>query len=286
MSFQLLAQNVREERIRIGVFADIQYKDVSSSGNRHYRESLAKVHLMIQHLNQSDLDFLVDLGDRIDGDYESFTAIEAELNKRKDSIYFVPGNHDYAVDNPYKKEVTRKSGSRKGYHRLSKTHWDFIFLNGMAKSSLAHPPFTLRHLAANHYLSQLKRKQAPNAYDWNGGLGRKQTRWLEKQLNEARLSKKNLIIFCHQPLFPGNPHNLWEDQKILQLLSQYPGQIWWISGHDHRGGYQKLGQVHLLTLHGMVEGSSYSYGIIEIEGSNLHFQGYGNQVNLPEITDN
>ncbi|MEA1875296.1 MAG: metallophosphoesterase [Bacteroidota bacterium] len=276
-------QTVTHNIIRIGIFADIQYYNGPRAGSRHYRQSLDKIPEMLSHLNTEDLSFLVELGDRIDRDYKSFKAVEDLLNESRHPVIFVPGNHDYSVSTLNKLRITAKSGYLKGYHSRVIGNWQIIFLNGMDNSMIAHPWFSLKYWKARSKLKVLKEANAPNAYDWNGGLGQKQTDWLKTQLDMAREKKKNLLVFCHQPIFPGNAHNLWDYEYMLQLLSEFPKEVWWISGHDHRGGYQEVNGVHLLTLRGMVEGFEYSYGILELQEDKVNLIGFGDQPDLEEL---
>jgi len=270
--------------IRIGLFADIQYYNGPAAGSRHYRQSLEKIPKMISHLNMEDLNFMVDLGDRIDRDYKSFKAVDDLLEESIHQVIFVPGNHDFSVSNFNKLRITTKSGYSKGYHSQTIENWHMIFLNGLDNSMVAHPWFSLKYWKAKRSLGILEAKKAPNAYDWNGGLGEKQIAWFRAQLKMASKKKMNVMVFCHQPIFPGNAHNLWGYEYMLQLLSDYPREVWWISGHDHKGGYQEVNGVHLLTLRGMVEGSEYSYGILELQKDNVNLIGYGDQPDLDELT--
>lgn len=275
------SQDPIKDIIKIGLLADIQYYNGPTVGSRHYRESLKKVPVAIQHFNNEDLNFIVDVGDRIDRDFESFDVIDKLLAKAHQPIVFVPGNHDYAVHPFLKRKVTLKTGYRKAYHARTLGNWRIIFLNGLDNSLIGHNILSLKYWKAKHYLNTLKTKKAPNAYDWNGGLGKKQTVWLTRQLEIAKRESLNIMVFCHQPITPGNAHNLWDFENILNKLSDQTGEIWWISGHDHRGGYEEINDVHLLILHGMVEGTEPSYGILEIRGNEVLLKGYGNQ---PGIT--
>ncbi len=268
------------EAIRIGLYSDIQYCDCPTAGSRHYRESLAKIPLMIKHLNTEDLRFIVDLGDRIDRDYKSFKAVDYLLEASIHPIIFVPGNHDFSVSAINKIRIKSKSGFLKGYHSQTIGKWHIIFLNGLDNSIIAHSWFSLKFWKAKRDLIVLEAQKAPNAYDWNGGLGSRQLDWFSTELETAKENKKNIIVFCHQPLFPGNAHDLWKYEDMLQILSEYPEEAWWISGHDHKGGYQEVNGVHLLTLHGMVEGTEYSYGIMELHEDQVTFVGYGDQPGL------
>lgn len=277
------SQQISKSTVSIGLFADIQYYDGPNAGTRHYRASLDKIPGMIKHLNLESLDFIVDLGDRIDKNFESFKAIEDLLDKSRHPIVFVPGNHDYSVKPLQKKAVTAKSGNRKGYHSRTINNYRIIFLNGFVNSVIAHSPISPNYWKAAHELKSLKKNNAANAYDWNGGLGGTQARWLTSQLKSAKEEKLNVVIFCHQPISPGNPHNLWNADKVLAELANYPHEVWWISGHDHRGGFHEYKNLHLLTLHGMVEGDEQSYAILQLRKDQVFLSGFGNQDNLNEL---
>ena len=104
-------------------------------------------------------------------------------------------------------------------------NWRLIFLNGLDNSMIANPWFTPKYWKARQHLSELKAKKAPNAYDWNGGLGKKQTIWFQFQVQLAQDENQNIAVFCHQPLFPGNAHSLWNNDQVLQELSLFPGEV-------------------------------------------------------------
>lgn len=224
---------------------------------------------------------MVDLGDRIDHDFESFEPVEAALRESGAPVFFVPGNHDFSIDDNKKKSVITKTGSKTGYHSFHQGKWKFIFLHGLALSLPASSsPLSVKHLLASQKLKHLADDGAPNAYDWNGGLGGRQTRWLKKQLAEAETDHLNVIIFCHQPISDGNAHSLWEYNKVKDILKSYPGKVFWINGHDHRGGFEQEDNISMITIHGMVEESTNAYAVLKINEDQLSIKGFGRQPDL------
>jgi len=233
---------------------------------------------MVEQMNAWQPDLIVDLGDRIDRDLKSYHDVEEVLSGLMAPVVFVPGNHDFSDDPRHRKLTIAKTGSPRGYHARVVGQWRLIFLNGLQNSQISHPKHSMAFRRASKQLKALKDAQAPHAYRWNGGLGTKQTRWVVKQLKIAALAQQSVMLFCHQPLSPGNPHSLWNNEVVLALLSQHTEPVFWINGHDHAGGYQQFGHVHLVTLHGMVEGDKPSYGLLEICQEEVRLVGVGNQL--------
>ena len=92
-------------QLKIGVFADCQYCECPTQGNRYYKNSLQKLSVCIQRFNADSLDFIVGLGDLIDRDFASFEKVNAILDKAKQPVFQVTGNHDYSVEEGYQKTL-------------------------------------------------------------------------------------------------------------------------------------------------------------------------------------
>jgi hypothetical protein len=132
-------------------------------------------------------------------------------------------------------------------------------------------------LATAQY-EEMKKQGFNNAAIWNGGIGEKQFEWLKKRLQKAEQSKQKVILFCHWPLLPENGTQLWNNREALNLINSYNCVIAWISGHHHAGHYEKTGNIHHLTMKGMVEAQSdTSCGIVEVYPDRLWLKGYGDQ---------
>ena len=127
---------------------------------------------------------------------------------------------------------------------------------------------------------ELKKEGFNNAFTFNGGIGEKQRKWLEKQLLIADKKNKTVIIFCHWPLLPEDHLQLWDNRKVLGLLSKHKCVTAWIAGHRHEGSYERKEGIHHLTLKSIVEAKSEtSFGIIEVYRDKLLLKGYGDQEN-------
>ena len=83
------------------------------------------------------------------------------------------------------------------------------------------------------------------------------------------------------PLRPkDDPHNLWNDQEIIDIIEQNLDIVAFINGHNHSGGHVFKNGIHYITLFGMVDTPISSYGILEFYKDSLMLRGYGNQKNI------
>lgn len=261
-----------------GVVADIQYADAEKTGARDYRNSLNKLDKCIDEFNRHNLSFVVNLGDMIDHDYISFDKPLAILDKLNAPLYNVIGNHDFEVDDQFKGLVRKRLGNKNGYFNFEVNDMVFIVLDGSDVSTFSSVRGSKKYNAALTKSEELKKKGLNNAYTWNGGIGNKQLEWLGKLLTKADKLNKKAIIFCHWPLLPENGTQLWNNREVINLINNHRSVVAWIAGHHHAGGYEKSGNIHHLTIKGMVEArSETSCGIMEIYPDKLLLKGYGDQ---------
>ncbi|MGQ7870926.1 metallophosphoesterase [Sunxiuqinia sp. sy24] len=271
-------QKQSEKLFSFGLIADPQYADAEAAGSRHYRHSLKKMESCVSELNRYDLSFSVTLGDMIDHDYTSFDNILPILEKSKAPVYKVIGNHDFDVEEKYKTKVRSRLNNKKGYFAYQQGDFMFIVLDGTDLSTFGTIKGKKDHKLAIEKLNGLKESGENNAYNWNGGLGSRQFQWLATRLKKASRSNKKVVLFCHWPLLPENGTQLWDNKKVLELISKYENVVAWISGHHHAGGYHKIGGIHHLTMKGMVESElNNSYGIVEVYDNKLVLMGFGQQ---------
>jgi hypothetical protein len=261
-----------------GVIADVQYADADQVGKRNYRGSLPKLDQAIQQFNQYELSFIASLGDLIDRDFRSFASPLAILSEAKAPIHHVLGNHEFSVEDSLKKEVAVLLQNPKRYYSLVEKGFLMVFLNGMEESMDAYPTNSKNHIIGSARYQQLKSSGANNAQTYNGGLGQKQTRWLEHELKRAEKMGLKTILFCHFPLLPENGLQLWDNREVLDLLKKYTSVVAWFSGHHHEGNYVQEKGIHHLTFKGMVEAESdSSLGIIDVFPDRLVINGFGDQ---------
>ena len=266
------------EIVSFGIVTDIQYADAEKNGNRDYRNSVNKLDNGVAELNGHELAFVVTLGDMIDHDYVSFDKPLAILAKLKAPLYNCLGNHDFEVDTQNKDQIRKRLKNKNGYFDFKVNDMVFIVLDGSDVSTFASIKGSEKFNAGLAKYEEIKKSGINNAYNWNGGIGDKQLKWLEKSLKKADGGNKKVVIFCHWPLLPENGTQLWNNREVLNLINTHPSVVAWIAGHHHAGGYEKNNNIYHLILRGMVEAKSEtSFGIMDVYPDKLVLKGYGDQ---------
>jgi len=267
------------ELLTFGVIADCQYCDCPSTSQRFYRNSPAKLKACVTEFNKHDLSFVVHLGDYIDKDFASFDTLQPIMDQLNTPLRQVLGNHDFSVAESLKKQVPKRMGLKKRYYSFSIQGWRFIALDGNDLSTFASFG-NKKKQEAEALLAQVKAAGKENAKTWNGGLSAKQIKWLHKQLRRAERKAEKVILFCHFPAYPINPHNLWNDTKVQEVLESYSCVQAYFNGHNHAGAYGEKAGIHYLTFKGMVDTEDQtSYSIISIQKDRILIQGFGRQKN-------
>lgn len=159
---------------------------------------------------------------------------------------------------------------------MLRSDWRFIFLDGTDISLYANGKNSSDYKLARSILDSLEGSGSPNAFDWNGGIGRDQTGWLVQHLNEAENSDENVVVLCHFPVFPDNQaENLWNAGEIKKILEEYKGRLILMNGHTHQSGSVQNNGVWYVSLRGMVEKEENSFAIAEFYGDSVFIRGYG-----------
>ena len=262
-----------------GVIADCQYCDCPSTTQRFYKHSPAKLAACVAEFNKYDLAFAVHLGDYIDKDFASFDTLQPIMDQLKTPLKQVLGNHDFSVAEELKKKVPKRMGLKKRFYSFSEQGWRFIALDGNDLSTFAS--FTPKKKAeAKQLLEGLQAEEKENAQTWNGGLSSQQMKWLRKQLAKAERKQEKVILFCHFPLYPANPHNLWNDGAVRSVLEEYDCVKAYFNGHNHAGHYGEKDDIHYLTFKGMVDTPDQtSFSIVTLQGNQIIIKGFGRQEN-------
>ena len=106
-------------------------------------------------------------------------------------IYHITGNHDY-------KEVTdnsvlyRQLSMPSEYYSFKKQNWVFIMLNTNEVSAYANVTGTEKEQELAEMLEQIKQTGGKQAYRWNGGISRKQMKWLDDLLGKCERNHNNV----------------------------------------------------------------------------------------------
>jgi manganese-dependent ADP-ribose/CDP-alcohol diphosphatase len=264
-------------QVKIGVFADCQYCNCETAGTRFYRNSLKKLEDCISQFNQeNNIDFVVGLGDIIDRDFTSFDSVNSILAKSKKKIFQVIGNHDLEVEKSLIEKVPSKLNLEKTWYSFNKKGWHFIFLNG--NDITCHSNDTEIVNQAKEMTEKLKSEGKPNYHEWNGGIGKEQMQWLEKELQQAEIKNLKVAIFCHYPLLPFESHVLWNSEEMLEVLTKYHNVKLYLNGHNHVGNYATQKGIHFVNLKGMVETENENaFSVISLSNNKIEIEGFGRE---------
>jgi len=268
----------KEPAFSFGVIADVQYCEDVPIGTRFYSKSLNKLAECVQDFNTRDLSFVIQLGDLIDRDIDSYKPVLSVFNQINTKKYHVLGNHDYGVEEGKKQQVPQKMGLNSRYYEFSLKGWRMIVLDGNDLSYYAPSKSHEQNEETEALFQKIKDRGAANAHDWNGGLSSQQISWLEISLEQASLSGEKVLLFCHFPVYPSREENLWNDVELIELLESYPCVTALLSGHYHAGNYAKKRGIHYLTLQGMVETEEHNaYSVVEVYSDFLKILGFGRE---------
>ena len=276
ISFALCASVLAEEKkntkykFSFGAIADCQYCQAPDRGIRKYSASKEKLKQCVEYFNKEDLSFVIHLGDFIDRNFSSFDEILPIYNSLEAPGYHVLGNHDFEVADEYKDQVPRKLGMPSKYYDFKIKNWLFVCLDGNDLSFIAYPKGSESYQKSETYYCE-KKIRSPK---WNGGVGAEQLNWLRKTLERAEDSEEKVALFCHFPVYPPDPHNLWNAKEVIALLEEFSCVKAYINGHNHKGKYGIKSGIHYLTCKGMVDTDQSAYSIFRVNDEEIDVLGF------------
>ena len=261
--------NTRTARIplvRFGAFADSHYAEMVY-GDRHCRDSPAKLQACIDTFEHSELDFAVCLGDLIDKAEDRDTELGylrhmcQILDDFTGAFHCVVGNHDVATLS--KGEFLEYAGvSQRAYYSFDVNEVHFVVLDGNC------------HRDGSDF--------SAGNFSWDDAwLAAAQLEWLERDL--AASGARPSLVFCHENL----DHRLWEEaldphvlrnaEAVRQVLEKNGNVRAVMQGHYHAGMRTTLNGIAYIGLRAMVVGagmennayamvSLYADGGIEVVG--------------------
>ncbi len=270
-----------QPQFSFGVIADVQYCDCepATAMNRYFRRSTDKLKEALATLAQHDLRFILDLGDLIDRDFDSFDTVLSIYKEAKVPVHRTLGNHDYTVNVTRVEEVTDKlSMSTTGYYVVDYDDWKLVVLNGTEVSLFATRAGTPGRTQAEAELERLNQQNAPQAKEWNAGISTTQLNWLNQQLSEAQDAGQTVIVTGHYPLYPTGPLNLWNDRAVTEVLARYSNVVAYFNGHHHDGNYGQQNHVHYLNFKGMVDTpEENTFAVVHVHPDRLEVEGFGRE---------
>ena len=266
-------RNATKYKFSFGAIADCQYCAGPNRGSRHYAFSAGKLKECVAELNKHGLEFVIHLGDFIDRDYSSFDKALPIYQSLQMPAYHALGNHDFEVADELKGKVVERMGMESKYYEFSVEDWRFIVLDGNDVSFHAYPKNSPKYKDAERYYRENKIRSPK----WNGAVGEKQVAWMRKILETAEEREEKVVLYCHFPVYPADPHNLWNAEEVVSLLEEFSCVKAYINGHNHKGKYAQKEGIHYLTLKGMVETEESAYSIISVHQDELKVKGYGRE---------
>lgn len=265
----IYGEQKKQDTIRIGLIADPQYADSPDRGPRHFRSTLQRLDNCISTLNASGTDFIITLGDLTDHNPDDLDKVLEAFAKSKSPVYHTLGNHDFTKVNDISM-LTQRLSMPAAYYSISRNGWKFIFLDSNDISTYSHKDDKGRKRELEKMLSDIERSGGVNAKTWNGGIGKKQMKWLTKELKQGSRDNCRILVFAHHPIWPESVSNCLNDKQILSLLESFPSVMAYICGHHHPGNFETHGTLPCITIEGMIEGDSHSsYSVMEITPDKL-----------------
>ncbi|MBC9032625.1 metallophosphoesterase [Sphingomonas sp. JC676] len=260
----------------IGAIADAQYAVEPDAPPRLYHTTPDKLAAAIEDFNRQKLAFVVHLGDFIDKDWASYDALLPVAHKLRHPWHFVLGNHEFAIDDAHKLQVPVKLGMKARYYSFVEHGWMFIVTDGNDLSSYAWPEGS----AENKRSMEAHAALYADKPLWDGGIGDEQMRWIDAQLAEADRKGLKAMLFSHFPLWPENPHNLWNAPAVMALLERHPSAKIWLDGHNHDGNYGVRAGIHYVNLKAMLDTEETSYARLDFFADHVVVRGTGRQQDL------
>lgn len=273
-----------QEPLRLGFMTDCQYSALSAAprAKRQYLLSPQKLADAIKVINGFAPHLSFHLGDLIDRDHRSLSVVRPILATLNSPLVHLLGNHDFEVPQEKRENIWADYGLSAPYHELVLPGWRFLFLDGNQRALHRHAKGSSEYKALGAWLSQHAKdpsRKLGSTADYNGALGEEQLRWLGARLDEARQARQRVLLFCHYPVLPADPHTLWDADAVVALVARQPHVMAWINGHNHDGNYLCHNGIHFWNLRGMVDTNENSFALASLTEEALDVRGYGREPN-------
>ena len=274
-----------EPLFSFGIMADCQYadrddEDFMVDGTHHmyhnrYRQAPDKLRKAVEAFNDSDLEFVVHLGDFVDRGIDEADNIIEITNGLKAPFWHVLGNHDFSGSEDDHARLYKKYGIENSYYTKKIANYRFVILDTNEASIIKHPEGTTGWNMGKKMVQAAREAGMLQAYDWNGAVGAEQQEWLEAQLNESEAAGENVILFAHHPVFPPGVLNALNDDQIMRLIDRYSNIVAYINGDNHLGAFGYRKSTPYLTVPGMLQTETNAFGVISVYEDKLVIDGYG-----------
>lgn len=262
------------QSFKIGVIADCQYCNCDVKWGRHYKKAPKRLKEAVTTFNKDTLAYTIHLGDFIDRNIWSLDSILPTWNTLKSKKYHVLGNHDFDVGQANKQKVLEKLNLKNRYYSFIQNDWRFIVLDGNDLSFYG----TLtkeKEQQTDSLFNSLKDKNLPYLKKWNGGISNLQIKWIKEELDKAVKKNQKVGFYCHFPIFPIDNDNLWNRDQFLEVIKPYKNVKIFFNGHNHKGAYKMVDNVHYLTFKGMVDTENTSaFAKVKFDKDTIFVKGF------------
>lgn len=250
-----------------GVVTDVHYADADSRGSRHYRDSIAKLEQAIEQFNALNVAFVVELGDFIDAggskedELRYLQTIDKVYQGFRGDRHYVLGNHCLNAFTKAKFLEACGAKSKRSYYSFDCGGYHFVVLDANFKQD--GTPY------------------ADGNFSWlDTSIPKAEQQWLKADL--AAAGDKRVIAFIHQNLHDeNNPHGVKNAPAVRRILEDAGNVLAVFQGHDHSGGYAKIGGIHYCTLKAMVERRTVennSFAVVALDtAGHMKLEGFGRQ---------
>lgn len=272
------AESADSPLLSFGLTADVQYADADPQGERHFRESPAKLQEAVADLAKEKLPFTLHLGDVIDRDFGSYETILPLFKDLGHPVRHLLGNHDYSVKDDEKGRVAALLGMPADYYAFTERGVRFLMLDTNGLSIYKHPKGGAEAMAATELMKKLAETKANNAKPWNGGVQPEQLAWIEKELTAADAAKTPVIVCGHHPLLPAEGHQAWNSDEILASLKSHPCVRAYFCGHNHAGNEAVIDGIPCITFKSILhEPGVTAYAVLRLYKKRLVIEGRGRE---------
>ncbi|CDF36652.1 Metallophosphoesterase [Chondrus crispus] len=254
---------------------------------RHYRAALTKTERAVASFNESDALAVVHLGDIIDGvkecgivsterTYKDLRRVLSVLSHLRKPLLHVLGNHCVLLER--ESLLTTLKIEKPGYYyRNLSSMWRLIVIDTVDVSlnrDRRHPHFA----EARDYLQA--HRGEPHAKLWNGGLGAKQTRWLEQILARTAADGRFAVVCGHIPIVEEASESegvIYGHKEVEKVLAAHGCVKAYFSGHHHAGGYAHKGGIHHVTFEGIIDADddNGAFALVELRKDKIVVRGRG-----------
>lgn len=267
--------------IRLATLTDIHYADADTRGNRYYRDSIPKVALAVDAINEaaaaSPVAFCAMLGDLIDSrdtpideggveqEISYLRIIEAKLARLNTDRHYVFGNH--CVHTLTKREFAAHSAAQPSFYSF-----DRPFTTGTGSLHVV--------VLDACYTSDGTPYGRRNFHWTDANLPDHELAWLEADLAATTAPT---IVLAHQRLDGDGSTTIRNAPAARQILEQSGKVLAVIQGHHHENSLAVINDIPYLVMRAVVEGpgvDNHAFSLVDIHPDHsILINGFGTQAN-------